>query len=34
MQLTELFREMQYTGTLPEGEASVVIRDSRKMKPG
>lgn len=34
MQLTELFKEIAYTGTLPEGQATAVIRDSRKMKPG
>ncbi|MEG0803988.1 MAG: Mur ligase family protein, partial [Pygmaiobacter sp.] len=34
MQLQELFRDIEYTGTLPHGDAVTVIRDSRKFKPG
>ncbi|MEG1932169.1 MAG: UDP-N-acetylmuramoyl-L-alanyl-D-glutamate--2,6-diaminopimelate ligase, partial [Pygmaiobacter sp.] len=34
MQLQELFRDIEYTGTLPRGDAVTVIRDSRKFKPG
>lgn len=34
MQLAELFRDIAYTGTLPEGEAELVVRDSRKIAPG
>lgn len=34
MQLARLFEDIGYTGVLPQGEATAVVRDSRKLKPG
>ena len=34
MQLKTLLNEIEYEGILPLGDATVVIRDSRKMKVG
>lgn len=34
MQLSQLFQDIVYQGTLPQGEATAVLRDSRKFKPG
>lgn len=34
MELKELFREIAYTGALPEGDASLVTQDSRRVCPG
>ena len=34
MRLCQLFEDVAYTGTLPEGEAGLVVRDSRKFAPG